>query len=79
VAHLLAHRESAEVLPTACDRGRVNGCEKSHRASGNGANVGGWAKLNDAVSGNGSENESEASASAGDAKNGGRRHEARWM
>jgi len=48
----------------------VNGCGKSHRASGNGANVGGWAKLNDAVSGNGSENESEASASAGDAKNG---------
>ena len=46
----------------------MNGCEKNHRWSASGANVGDWAKPNDAVSGNGSESESEVSASAGDAR-----------
>jgi hypothetical protein len=46
----------------------VNGCEKSRRASGNAANVGGWVNPNDAVNENGNESESEANASACDAK-----------
>ena len=65
----MAHQVSAGTHPTVCDRGRVNGCEKNHRESANGANVGDWANPNDAVSGNGNESESEASASAGDAEN----------
>jgi hypothetical protein len=56
------------MLPVACDHGRVSGCEKSRRASGNAANVGGWVNPNDAVNENGSESESGANASAGDAK-----------
>jgi hypothetical protein len=45
----------------------VNGCEKNHHGSANGANAGDRATPNDAVSGNGTESESEVSASAGDA------------
>ena len=60
------------VLPIACDRGRVSGCEKSPRASGNAANVDGWVKPNDALNVNVNESESEVSAIAGDAKKKGR-------
>ena len=56
------------MLPVACDHGRVSGCEKSHRASENAANVGDWVKPNDAVNENGNGSESEVNASAGDAK-----------
>ena len=56
------------MLPVACDHGRVNGCEKSRRASGNAANVGGWVNPNDAANENGNGSESEANASACDAK-----------
>jgi len=52
----------------AYDRGRVSGCEKSHRASVNAANVDGWVKPNDAVNENENGSESGVNASAGDAE-----------
>ena len=52
------------MLPTTCDRGRVNGYAKSRHGIANGANDGGWAKPSDAaVSEKGNENESAVSAS----------------
>jgi hypothetical protein len=66
---------SAGALPTVCDLGRVNGCEKNHRESANVANVGDWAKPNDAVIENGSVSVSEVSVSAGDAEKKRRTHE----
>jgi hypothetical protein len=58
------------MLPTTCDRGRVNGYAKSRHGIANDANDGGRAKPSDAVSEKGNENESavSASASAVDAK-----------
>jgi|HubBroStandDraft_5_1064220.scaffolds.fasta_scaffold103923_1 hypothetical protein len=52
------------MLPTTCDRGRVNGYAKNRHGIANGVNDGGWAKLSDAVSEKGSENESAVNASA---------------
>jgi len=63
------------LLPIACDRGRVSGCEKSRRASGNAVNADGWVKPNDAVNENENESESGVNASAGDAKKEGRLYE----
>ena len=60
----MAHRESAAMLPTTCDRGRVNGCAKSRHGIANGANDGGQAKPSDVVSETGNENENAVSASA---------------
>jgi hypothetical protein len=55
------------MLPTTCDRGRVNGyAAKSRHGIANAANGGGRAKPSDAVSESGKENESEVSASASD-------------
>jgi hypothetical protein len=64
VVHLSARQESAGVLPTACDRGRANGCAKNRHGTANGANDGGWANLSDVVTGKENENENVASASA---------------
>lgn len=62
--HLSARQENAGVLPTACDRGRVNGCAKSRHGIANDANDGGWANPIDVVSGKENENENVESASA---------------
>jgi hypothetical protein len=68
--HLSAHQENAGVLPTACDRGRVNGCAKSQLGNANDANDGARGNPIDVVSGKGNENENvpNARASAVDAK-----------
>jgi hypothetical protein len=52
------------MLPTTCDRDRVNGYAKSRHGIANGANGGGWAKPSDAVSEKGNESESAVSATA---------------
>ena len=59
------------MLPTTCDRARVNDYAKRCHGIANGANDGGWAKPSGAVSEKGNENESavSASASAVDARN----------
>ena len=68
--HLSAHRESGAMLPTTCDRGRVNGYAKSRHGIANGATDDGRARRSDAVSEQENENESgvNVSASAVDAK-----------
>ena len=54
------------MLPTTCDRGRVNGYAKSRHGIANGANDGGRVKQIDAVIERGNVNVSAVSASATD-------------